>query len=307
MSFGVFHFSVGFLLALFLSWAITGIMRKIAIRVGLTDKPDGERKSQSEPVPYLGGLGIMLSFALVVCVGVVFSDLAKESLKDLFYLLAPAAFMGIIGLWDDIRNLSPHFRLMMQVIMGLTASLTITFGSTSGNATNNATFNLLMSIFWIVGITNALNFFDNIDGGAAVAAFMVSIGITIYSFITSQSYIAGFAILIAGSLVGFFIWNRRPARIYMGDAGSLFLGTLLATIAIRIDPVVESKLVSLLVPILFLALPILDTSVVVVDRIRKGKSPLQGGKDHLSHRLADRKSTRLNSSHVSESRMPSSA
>ena len=128
--------------------------------------------------------------------------------------------------------------------------------------------------------------FDNMDGGAAVAAFMVSIGIAAYSILTKQPYIAGFAFLITGALLGFFLWNRRPARIYMGDAGALFLGMLLATITIRIDPNAESKVASLSVPIFLLALPILDTSVVVINRIRRGQSPLQGGKDHLSHRLA---------------------
>jgi UDP-GlcNAc:undecaprenyl-phosphate GlcNAc-1-phosphate transferase len=280
------HYAVGFIIASFLSWLMTGLMRKIAIGIGLTDKPDGGRKIQKQPVPYLGGIGIMLSFIVTLYLGLFFEHVTRETSLDIFYLLLPAVIMGLVGLWDDIRNLSPHFRLMIQVIMGLTASLTITFGSTSGSATGNASFDLLISIIWIVGITNAINFFDNMDGGAAVASFVVSLGIALYSLLTSQPYIAGFAFLITGSLLGFFIWNRRPARIYMGDAGALFLGMLLATVAIRIDPYAETKFVSLAIPILFLALPIIDTSVVVIDRIRRGKSPLEGGKDHLSHRLA---------------------
>ena len=280
------EYILGFLLAFFISWVMTGLMRMTAIKIGLTDKPDGGRKSQKEPVPYLGGVGIMFSFICVLAIGLAFKDFTYKTQIEIVYLLLPAVLMGLVGLWDDIRNLSPHFRLMMQVIMGLAASLTITFGSTSGSATGNPTFDLLISILWIVGITNAINFFDNMDGGAAIAAFMVGLGMGTYSLLTAQPYIAGFAFLITGSLMGFFVWNRRPARIYMGDAGSLFLGMLLATIAIRIDPINESKVTSLATPILFLALPILDTSVVVISRISRGQSPLQGGQDHLSHRFA---------------------
>jgi UDP-GlcNAc:undecaprenyl-phosphate GlcNAc-1-phosphate transferase len=170
--------------------------------------------------------------------------------------------------------------------MGLAGSLTITFGSTTGSISGNSTLDLLFSIFWIVGITNAINFFDNMDGGAAIACFISSFGFCAYGFLTGQPYIGVFGLLLMGVLAGFFIWNRRPARIYMGDSGALFLGILLATITIRIDPVADSKLVSFAIPILFLALPILDTTVVVINRIRSGRSPLEGGRDHLSHRLA---------------------
>jgi UDP-GlcNAc:undecaprenyl-phosphate GlcNAc-1-phosphate transferase len=277
---------IGFSLSLFLSWILTGLLRRIALHVGLTDKPDGGRKSQKQPIPYLGGIGIILSFLLVLFFGLLYQEVTRETLIDVIYLVLPATILGFIGLWDDVKNLSPQFRLMIQVIMGLAGSLTITFGSTSGSATSNRSLDLLLSIFWIVGITNAINFFDNMDGGAAVATFMTSIGMMIYGILTNQPYISGFSALLMGSLVGFFLWNRRPARIYMGDAGALFLGILLATIVIRIDPATDSKITSLALPILFLALPILDTSVVVISRILRGQSPLQGGQDHLSHRLA---------------------
>jgi UDP-GlcNAc:undecaprenyl-phosphate GlcNAc-1-phosphate transferase len=280
------QYIAGFALALLSSWLLTGLMRKIALAIDITDKPDGERKSQREPVPYLGGLGIMLSLLLTILIGVSFQNVTPETRTDIIFLILPATILGLVGLWDDIKNLTPHFRLMIQVIMGLAGSLTITFGSTSGSATGNDTLDLLLSIFWIVGITNAINFFDNIDGGAAVASFMTAMGTLVYGLLTNQPYIAGFSVILAGSLVGFFIWNRRPARIYMGDAGSLFLGTLLASITIRINPETDTKLSSLALPILFLALPILDTSVVVINRLVRGISPLQGGQDHLSHRLA---------------------
>jgi len=273
-------------LAFTTSWILTGIMRKVAIKLDIADRPDESRKQQKEPIPYFGGLGIIISLVLLVTSGVFVLDLSPELQQDIFYLFIPAVILGLIGLWDDIKNLSPQFRLMIQILMGLAGSLTITFGSTTGSITGNATLDLLISIFWIVGITNAVNFFDNMDGGAAIACFITSLGFSAYGFLTGQPYIGIFGLLLMGALAGFFIWNRRPARIYMGDSGALFLGMLLATIAIRIDPVADSRLVSFAIPILFLALPILDTTVVVINRLRNGRSPMQGGRDHLSHRLA---------------------
>ena len=277
---------LAFFFAFATSLVLSGVMRKIAMSLNIFDKPDGGRKFQKEPVPYLGGVAIMTSFLVTVVIGVFVVSPSKEVRTDILYLLLPAAALGIIGLWDDIKELSPHFRLMVQVLLGLVASLTITFGSTSGSATGNQSADLLLSIFWIVGITNALNFFDNLDGGAAVASFMTALGVFLYSSITNQHYLAIFGLVLMGVLAGFFYWNRRPARIYMGDSGALFLGILLATIAIRIDPETDSKWTSFAVPIFLLALPILDTCVVVISRLMNSRSPLQGGRDHLSHRLA---------------------
>ena len=277
---------LAFFFALTTSLVLSGVMRKTAMSLNIFDKPDGGRKTQREPVPYLGGLAIMISFLITVITGLYVVSPSTEVRTDIIYLLLPAAALGIIGLWDDIKELSPHFRLMVQVLLGLAGSLTITFGSTSGSATGNQSTDLLLSIFWIVGITNALNFFDNMDGGAAVASFMTALGIFFYSSITNQSYLAIFGLVLMGVLAGFFYWNRRPARIYMGDSGALFLGILLATIAIRIDPQTDSKWTSFAVPIFLLALPIFDTCVVVISRLINSRSPLQGGQDHLSHRLA---------------------
>lgn len=277
---------LAFFFALATSLVLSGVMRKIAILLNIFDKPDGGRKSQGEPVPYLGGVAIMTSFLVTVVAGLFVVSPSREIRTDILYLILPAAAVGIIGLWDDIKELSPHFRLMVQVLLGLAASLTITFGSTSGGATGNQNADLLLSVFWIVGITNALNFLDNMDGGAAVASFMTALGVFLYSSITNQPYLAIFGLVLMGVLAGFFYWNRRPARIYMGDSGALFLGILLATIAIRIDPQTDSKWTAFAVPVLLLALPILDTCVVVISRFMNSRTPFQGGRDHLSHRLA---------------------
>lgn len=278
----------GVIFSFVLSWSLTGIMRRIALFANITDKPDGGRKSQKEPVPYLGGIAITFSVLVTIALGSFFVSLTSETRADLVYLLVPATIMSFVGLWDDIRELSPQFRLMVQVVLGLAASLTITYGSTTGSASGNQTLDLLLTIFWIVGVTNALNFFDNLDGGAAVASFMSALGLFVYSKLTNQAYLASFGFILMGVMLGFFVWNRRPARIYMGDSGALFLGMLLATIAIRIDPQTDSNWTAFTVPVFLLVLPILDTSVVVINRLLNKRSPLQGGKDHLSHRLASK-------------------
>ena len=280
------YFISGVIFSMAFSWFATGTMRQLALFANITDKPDGGRKSQKEPVPYLGGLAISSSVLVTVLLGSFFVSITSETKADLFYLLVPVTIMSLVGLWDDIRDLSPQFRLMIQVILGLAASLTITLESTTGSPTGNNTIDLLLTIFWIVGITNALNFFDNIDGGAAIACFMTALGLSIYSGLTGQPYLASFGGILMGVMVGFFVWNKKPARIYMGDSGALFLGMLLATIAIRIDPQTDSKWAAFSVPVFLLALPILDTSTVVINRVLNKRSPLQGGKDHLSHRLA---------------------
>jgi len=267
------------------SWAFVGLMRNVAIRFSVLDRPDNERKKQRESVPYLGGVGIVIAILFCLTVGFLTIPISGPVLSDSLYLLIPCLIIGIVGLWDDLKNLTPHFRLMIQVLLGLVCSISITFGSTSGNFTGNKTLDILVTIIWIVGITNAVNFFDNYDGGAAVATFMSSSGVALYSWLSGQVYIFAISVILMGVLVGFYVWNRNPAQIYMGDAGALFLGMLLASLGVRIDPIADSKIVALTIPILFMAIPILDTTTVVISRLKNGRSPMKGGRDHLSHRL----------------------
>jgi UDP-GlcNAc:undecaprenyl-phosphate GlcNAc-1-phosphate transferase len=154
-----------------------------------------------------------------------------------------------------------------------------------GFAFGNTNLDSIVTILWIVGICNSINFFDNIDGGAAGTVAIASGGIFLISYGQGQELISALAILTSGATLGFLIWNRSPAKIYMGDAGALFLGIILSTLTIRMDPGIDSNWKSLSIPILLLAVPILDTTVAVTSRIYRGLTPFKGGKDHLSHRL----------------------
>jgi UDP-GlcNAc:undecaprenyl-phosphate GlcNAc-1-phosphate transferase len=140
-------------------------------------------------------------------------------------------------------------------------------------------------MLWLVGITNSINFFDNIDGGASGTIAVSGLALAIIAFVTGQSLIAAMSLVLAGATIGFLLWNKPPARIYMGDSGALFLGILIASLTVRLDSSQELGRLGLLIPVLILAIPILDTSVSVIKRLKRGVSVFQGGKDHLSHRL----------------------
>jgi UDP-GlcNAc:undecaprenyl-phosphate GlcNAc-1-phosphate transferase len=200
-------------------------------------------------------------------------------------ILIPALLVGVVGLIDDIKKLSPIPRFLVQNAIAIVSTLIMMSTQTIGSPTNNMFFDFFITIFWIVGLTNALNFFDNIDGGASGTAAISAFFLFVLALQGSQFSIAALSLVLAGGTLGFLIWNRPPARIYMGDAGALFLGLLIASLSVRFDPNPINQIASLSVLFCLVAIPILDTSVAVTSRVRRGISPFQGGKDHLSHRM----------------------
>ena len=233
----------------------------------------------------MGGVAIIIG-VLVVSYG---TSIAKDFSATNFWLatsvLAPAAVLGIVGLIDDLRNLSPTPRFIIQTIAGIFTAWLLVSNDTVGNPTGSKILDYIVTIVWIVGICNSINFFDNLDGGAAGTVAVTSIALFVLAFNGHQILIAALAVVTAGATIGFLLWNKSPARIYMGDAGALFLGILVATLTIRLEPNAQTEWTSLATPVLLLAVPILDTTVAVTSRLRRGVSPFQGGHDHLSHRL----------------------
>jgi UDP-GlcNAc:undecaprenyl-phosphate GlcNAc-1-phosphate transferase len=193
--------------------------------------------------------------------------------------------MGLVGLWDDLKSLNPLPRFIGQSVAGLVVAFILILSDNIGNPTGIIFLDAVVTVLWIVGICNSINFFDNLDGGAAGAVAITAISLTYLAIIGDQYFIAALSIVVAGSTLGFLIWNRAPARIYMGDAGALFLGILVATLTVRFKPSTDHAVTSFAIPVLLLAIPILDTTVAVFSRLRRKVSPFQGGKDHLSHRL----------------------
>ena len=267
---------------------LTPIMRKIAISNKIYDLPNAAHKTHKEPVPYLGGVAIIIGVTVISYSAAIYKNFNKHDYLLLTSVLAPAIILGLIGLWDDLRNLRPGPRLAIQTVAGIFTAYILISQDTVGNPTGSKTLDAIITIVWIVGICNSINFFDNVDGGAAGTVAISSLGLFYLTFQNQQFFIAALSSVTAGATIGFLLWNKSPARIYMGDAGALFLGVLIATLTIRLQPDTDTLWKSLATPILLLAVPIVDTTTVVVSRIRRGVSPLQGGHDHLSHRLMNR-------------------
>jgi UDP-GlcNAc:undecaprenyl-phosphate GlcNAc-1-phosphate transferase len=200
-------------------------------------------------------------------------------------VLGPALLLGLIGLWDDLKNLKPLPRFIAQSAAGIFTAGILIFTDNVGNPTGSAIFDSVITIIWIVGICNSINFFDNLDGGAAGTVAISSIALAFLALNGDQYLIAALSTVTAGATLGFLVWNKSPAKIYMGDAGALFLGVLLATLTIRLHPDSDTQIGSYLTPVFLLAIPILDTTVAVLSRLRRHLSPFEGGQDHLSHRL----------------------
>ena len=276
------------------AFALTGLLtwpvRALAIRLGAMDAPNLARKTQVTPVPYLGGVAIALGISIItlaaVYVGGNKSGDNAEQLKDLaLTVLLPALVLGAMGLVDDLRSLSPWPRLITQSLVGTVVAFVIVENGTIGTPFGASTLNTVVTIFWIVGICNSINFFDNLDGAASGAVAIAALGVFFIAFDRGQELVSALSIVTAGATLGFLMWNKSPAKIYMGDAGALFLGIIISVATIRLNPGIVPTWKSLTIPVMFLAVPLLDTCVAVFSRIARGLSPLTGGKDHLSHRL----------------------
>ena len=264
---------------------LTPVMRKIALAQGVLDRPNSAHKSHKNPVPYLGGVAIIIGVVIVSYIALISNKFTWSNFWLATSVLGPAVVMGLVGLWDDLKNLNPLPRFIGQSIAGVVVAIILILNDNIGNPTGITALDALVTVLWIVGICNSINFFDNLDGGAAGTVAITAISLTYLAITGDQYFIAALAVVVAGSTLGFLIWNRAPARIYMGDAGALFLGLLIATLTIRFKPSTDSSISSFAIPVLLLAIPILDTSVAVFSRLRRKVSPFQGGKDHLSHRL----------------------
>jgi len=264
---------------------LTPLMRRIAISKDVLDRPISAHKSHLSAVPYLGGVAIIFGISIVTYVAVLFTSIPFNNFWLATSLIGPALAMGLIGLWDDIKDLHPLPRFIGQTISGVVVALILILSNNFGSPTGSILIDITITVVWIVGICNSINFFDNLDGGAAGTTAITAIALTQLAFSNGQALIGSLALVVAGSCLGFLIWNKSPARIYMGDAGALFLGVLIATLTIRLKPDTESIVASFATPVLLLAVPILDTSVAVFSRLRRRVSPFQGGQDHLSHRL----------------------
>jgi UDP-GlcNAc:undecaprenyl-phosphate GlcNAc-1-phosphate transferase len=276
---------LSFVLAFLASALLTPVLRKFALAIGVVDKPNQSHKTHSEPVPYLGGISIVLTVALGLASATYLKSNQIGDLQELVVLMSAPLILALVGLVDDFKNLGAFSRLFVQSISALVVALVFLENGWYGEPTYMSILNFSITAIWIVGITNSFNFIDNLDGGAGGIALISATTLAAAAFIGNQLSIASISILIAGATLGFLMWNLYPARIYLGDAGALFIGAILAILTIRLDPETANPVSGWVFALLLFAVPILDTSVAVISRIYRGFSPIQGGRDHLSHRL----------------------
>jgi len=274
-----------FVVSLALSSLLVPLLRKIAFRYSVLDRPNQSHKTHQESIPYLGGLAIVIPVSLLVIVGpLIFVEDSDYSLRTALFFL-PAVVLALVGLFDDIYNLSASSRFIVQSLIAVCVTLYLGKLGFSVSILSNEIGNSLLSIFWLVGTINAFNFFDNLDGGASGITCVASLTLFFLGMWGGQYLISSISLVLAGAGLGFLWWNKNPARIYLGDSGALFIGFILAISLLQFEPNVESRVASALIPVFILALPIIDSSVAVVSRILRGVSIFQGGRDHLSHRL----------------------
>jgi UDP-GlcNAc:undecaprenyl-phosphate GlcNAc-1-phosphate transferase len=209
-----------FVLAGLLTWPV----RALAIKLSVMDLPNMERKTQKEPVPYLGGVAIALSIIIVTYGAIYYSDNTKTTFPLITYALLPAAVLGLMGLIDDIRGLPALPRLIAQTTVAILVAVFLLNRNFAAAPFGNELIDDIISIVWIVAICNSINFFDNLDGGAAGTVAVSTFGIALIAANQGQELITALSVVTCGATVGFLMWNKSPAKIYMGDAGTLFLG-----------------------------------------------------------------------------------
>jgi UDP-GlcNAc:undecaprenyl-phosphate GlcNAc-1-phosphate transferase len=246
------------------------------LQTGTVDKPSA-RKIHASPVPLLGGAAIYVSFILAL---VFFGD--RDYINEVVGIFVGATLMSFMGLVDDRWGLSSYVKLFGQLVA---AGVLIYSGVRV--QIFGAWLDVVLTLVWVVGITNALNLLDNMDGLSGGVAMIAAIFFTLLAAMSGQYLVGALAAALVGACAGFLIYNWNPAHIFMGDAGSLFLGFMLAAVAIKLRFPSNSVTVTWMIPVLVLGLPIFDTTLVFISRLRRGKNPLTTpGKDHISHRLA---------------------
>ncbi len=276
-----------FLLGTIISFLATPFVRKLAFKVGAVDVPKDDRRVHNTAMPSIGGLAIFFAVTIVI---LVFLPLNKETTS----ILIGATVIVMGGIIDDIRELNPKAKMAFQVLAGVILILGdvkidfVTNPFSKGSPMIYLSWlSIPVTLFWVVGITNTLNFIDGLDGLSCGVAMISSISLMIVAKIFGYSSVVIVSAALAGACLGFLPFNFNPAKIFMGDTGAMFLGFMLA--AISIEGVMKSvATIAVIAPILILGVPIFDTTFAIFRRLLNGQSIAAADKGHLHHRLLNR-------------------
>ena len=275
------------LLALIVSFLATPLVRRLAFKIGAVDVPRDSRRMHDHPIPRLGGLAIFLGF-LVSVLAYAEIDIEMQG------ILIGAVIIVVLGIADDIHSLPAKFKFVVQIIAALCAAL----HGVAIEVINNPNifsdneywvlggWGIPISVIWIVAITNAVNFIDGLDGLADGISTIGALTMLILALILGEHEISLVCGALVGACVGFLPYNLNPAKIFMGDTGSTFLGYMLATVSIM-GLFKFYAVISFAVPFLILGLPIFDTANAIIRRVAAGRSPMSPDRGHVHHKLID--------------------
>ena len=256
----------------------TPLVRYAALRLGIMDQPSA-RKIHSAPVPLMGGAAIYVAFIAALA---LWGE--RSYVNEVVGIFVGATLVSIVGALDDSRGLGSYLKLLFQV-----AAASILILSGVQVRLFDGFLDIILTLLWVVGVTNAFNLLDNMDGLSSGVATIAAAFFTLLAAMSDQYLVGTLAAALCGACIGFLVYNWNPARVFMGDTGSLFLGFLLAAVGIKLRFPANSASITWMIPIFVLALPVFDTTLVFFSRLRRGKNPLTtAGKDHVSHRLARR-------------------
>jgi UDP-GlcNAc:undecaprenyl-phosphate GlcNAc-1-phosphate transferase len=273
---------IEFLVSLGVVWLLTPWMRRLACAAGCVDLPSC-RKVHDAPTPLLGGVAIYLAILCGWTVSARFLPALGLHRHPAPVIMGVATALMVMGLLDDCRSLSWCFKIVLQVVA---AALLYSFGIKVQLSWLPEWADLLLTLIWLVGITNAVNFLDNMNGLAAGLCAIAAAFYALLGLLFDLRLVAGVAAAVAGASFGFLRFNYRHASIFMGDAGSLLLGLLLAVAGLLLRFPGRSSWITWMSPVIVMLVPVFDMTLVCLSRLRHGRNPLATpGKDHISHRL----------------------
>lgn len=275
--------AVSFLIALIL----TPVVRNLAVKMGAVDVPKDERRMHRHPIPRMGGLAIFFGFLLSTLIFVPLNGQWRG-------MLLGAVVIVVLGVFDDIYNLRAKFKLVIQIVAAI---IPVVAGNVITYVTNPNVFSpepywalgwlaYPATVLWIVAMTNAVNLIDGLDGLACGVTSISSLTLLVIALLLGEQWVALLVAGLAGACLGFLPYNMNPAKIFMGDTGSTFLGYVLAVISVQ-GLFKMYTLISFVVPFLLFGLPIFDTCFAFIRRIAHGQSPMHADRSHVHHRLID--------------------
>jgi UDP-GlcNAc:undecaprenyl-phosphate GlcNAc-1-phosphate transferase len=268
------RYGAAFLLSFGFSLYWTPLMRRAALQLGIVDKPDGLLKKHDAAIPYLGGLAVFMAFLMAVG---AFTDFSREALG----LLLSGSIALMVGLIDDFGAMTPAQKLAGQTLASI---VLIKSGIYIKLQFLSPWVAIPLTIFWVVAVTNALNIIDILDGLAAGVSAIAALSIAIANFMAGRDEVALLSLILAGSVLGFLRHNFHPAKIYLGDAGSLFIGFMLAALSMNAG-YTRANLLAVTSPVLILGIPLFDLSLVTWIRWKNGAPVMKGSPDHFALRL----------------------